>query len=520
MPAPKELEEAIHAFLSIASPGGITVEENGEPVLAGSNLRGELNLRGRRLLLHLWSEQGTFVRRVLSIKRQTADELVLQVERFGRSQPGTLHLWRGEGKKSARASNRVAFRTLFRRMLGQAFPDEQVDSLQSSSDRERSFSSLYVRGMMGRGRQRWAVIGASSLETQASLDGMLTYGLIWLDWSLQRQTNSRQKTIITGLRLFLPVGRSRITANRLPWLKSGPGGMRFELYEIDEDQWRVERVDERDFGNVETHLVAAQNAEARRGGLRDLPEEARRICSLAPGLIEARSTGEGAEISFRIRGLEFARLAPNRYGSGLVASRGRVLFGCALPEGTGLRQLHDGNRHMLGQLVREIAERRRPDASDRNHPFYRLQAERWLEQLVAADITRIDPRFDCRFVFSQVPAFSASDRGVIDILSVTRDGRLAVLELKADEDIHLPLQALDYWLRVRWHQERNDFARQGYFPGVALRPDSPLLHLVAPGLRFHPTGDVIRRYLSPEIELVRVGLNENWRAGLEVVFRQ
>jgi hypothetical protein len=31
-----------------------------------------------------------------------------------------------------------------------------------------------------------------------------------------------------------------------------------------------------------------------------------------------------------------------------------------------------------------------------------------------------------------------------------RDGRLAVLELKAGEDIHLILQAVDYWLRVRW----------------------------------------------------------------------
>ena len=29
---------------------------------------------------------------------------------------------------------------------------------------------------------------------------------------------------------------------------------------------------------------------------------------------------------------------------------------------------------------------------------------------------------------------------MIDVLTVTREGRLAVLELKANEDIHLPLQ--------------------------------------------------------------------------------
>jgi len=34
---------------------------------------------------------------------------------------------------------------------------------------------------------------------------------------------------------------------------------------------------------------------------------------------------------------------------------------------------------------------------------------------------------------------------MIDVLAVTLEGHLAVLELKADEDIHLPLQGVDYW---------------------------------------------------------------------------
>lgn len=39
------------------------------------------------------------------------------------------------------------------------------------------------------------------------------------------------------------------------------------------------------------------------------------------------------------------------------------------------------------------------------------------------------------------PRLRASDRGMIDLLAATREGRLTVIELKADEDIHLPLQA-------------------------------------------------------------------------------
>jgi hypothetical protein len=95
-----------------------------------------------------------------------------------------------------------------------------------------------------------------------------------------------------------------------------------------------------------------------------------------------------------------------------------------------------------------------------------------------------------------------------------------VLELKASEDIQLVMQAVDYWLRVRWHHQQDDFRRYGYFPDVALQQKPPLLFLVAPGFRFHPSSDIVLRYLSSEIEVVRIGLAENWRRGLRVIFRQ
>jgi hypothetical protein len=109
---------------------------------------------------------------------------------------------------------------------------------------------------------------------------------------------------------------------------------------------------------------------------------------------------------------------------------------------------------------------------------------------------------------------------VIDLLGVTREGRLAVVELKASEDIHLVLQAVDYWLRVRWHLQQDDFHRYGYFSGIELQQKPPLLYLVAPCFRFHPATDTLLRYLCRDLEVTRVGLNENWRGGLRVVLRQ
>jgi hypothetical protein len=65
-----------------------------------------------------------------------------------------------------------------------------------------------------------------------------------------------------------------------------------------------------------------------------------------------------------------------------------------------------------------------------------------------------------------------------------------------------------------------DIARYGYFPRVELQPLPPLVYLVAPALRFHPATDELLRYLSPEFEILRVGLAESWRRGLRVVMRQ
>ena len=54
--------------------------------------------------------------------------------------------------------------------------------------------------------------------------------------------------------------------------------------------------------------------------------------------------------------------------------------------------------------------------------------------------SRVIPRLDPRHVYAQVPAIAgASDRGLLDLLGVTADGRLAVIELKAEEDLHFAL---------------------------------------------------------------------------------
>src|SRR2546429_4559068 len=103
------------------------------------------------------------------------------------------------------------------------------------------------------------------------------------------------------------------------------------------------------------------------------------------------------------------------------------------------------------------------------------------------------------------------EHGILDLLTVARSGRLAVIELKSSEHIHLPLQAADYWLRVRRQLQSGEIARYGYFHGVALQQAPPLVYLIAPALRFHPATDDPLKYLSAELEVARVGDRKSTR---------
>lgn len=490
-----EASQVEQAMNQLIAAGPVEVYENGQWLAVLSGLRFEVRHDGRKTLIHLWSEERNLVRRVLRIAEQTEGHIVLEVQRFGRTRPDRLEFVCADGAPSPVRLGREKFRDRFRQLLAEQFPDEQISSLTTSADLEHSLSGCFARGLLYRGKRGWAVLGASPAEGAATIDGILTYGLVWLGRA-RRQAEGRA---VAGLRLFLPEGSSRVTAHRLAALGSST---HIELYELDATSRRSRPVDARDIGNLTTWLTPRREIEST---LVEAAADIAKLRQLAPDDIQVGVPPGTREVTFRLRGVEWARW-----------QRGKVLFGL----GEQRRELNENNWGALEQLLRELDTFRHPLARDTTHPLYRMQAERWLESLVQADSTRIDARLDLRHVYSQVPAFAATDRGVIDLLGVTREGRLVVIELKATEDIHLVFQAVDYWLRVRWHQQQGDFHRYGYFTGLELQQKPPLLYLVAPGFCFHSTTDTLLEFLSPEVDVRRVGLNENWRRGLRVVFRK
>jgi hypothetical protein len=168
-------------------------------------------------------------------------------------------------------------------------------------------------------------------------------------------------------------------------------------------------------------------------------------------------------------------------------------------------------------LAVELAQRRNASAPDRGHPLYRGWPECWLDSAVRANLELIDANLLPDRLHGEVLAQSGLASGRADLLAISQEGRLTVLELKVGEDIHLPLQALDYWMRIAWHSRRGEL--DNLFPGMRVLREDPKLMLVAPAICFHPATDTILRYFPPHICVERVGLNLEWQNRLKVVLR-
>jgi hypothetical protein len=130
------------------------------------------------------------------------------------------------------------------------------------------------------------------------------------------------------------------------------------------------------------------------------------------------------ESSFSFRGLDFARCSVEGLSFGLDDSR--------LP-------LTKATESALEKLLRQLELHRNPLTEETSHALYRKAPERWIETMIREDPTKLDARLDARYLYSQLPAFTAGSRGILDLLGVTRRGQLVVIELKASEDIQLSI---------------------------------------------------------------------------------
>jgi hypothetical protein len=518
--APDVLAREIEEYL--AQHPAAAVLEDGRVIFDMCNARYSVTESHGRCVLQLWSEERNVIRTVVGAQSR-AQCLRVMTRRMGAPKPQALELVPTSDRRTptARDTARRTYQRLLERALTRAFIGSKVDGLNSAMDLEHSFGPAYVRGRLLKGTAADAVIAVGEAESPTTVDGIITLGVLWLDYCRQHGDGRRH---FGGLKVIMPGGCSRTTAERMAWLNHAAA--EFQLYTLDERSEELVPVDFRDTGNLKSRLVHAFSASAAiercRTGLDRLlalvPEGARPRIEIHPH--------SPAEVGLSLYGLEFARV---RHGLAAhsFAQEDEVTFGAGPNE----TPLNEENESLARELFARLFRSRYPGGSHTD-ALFRLQPEHWLEARLRAAIDDLLPGLRGDMLHSQVPALSSGDRGMLDLLTIDRNGRLAVIELKADEDLHLPMQALDYWIRVRALNEDRQpiaggtgralsaFERQGYFAGAEVSPAPPRLLLAAPALRIHPANEPVLRYFSPHVEWELIALNEHWRQDLKVVFRK
>jgi hypothetical protein len=517
--SPTQLAGIIESYLA-AHPAAAVLED-GHVLFDMRTARYSVDESHGRCLLQLWSDERNLIRTVADVK-QRAQSLRIATRKMGAARPQFLEFTATNDRRTptARDAGRRNYQRLLERVLTRHFMGSKVDGLRTAMDLEHSFGPAYVRGRLLKGTAADAVIGVGAAESASVIDGVLTLGILWLNYC-REHTDARRH--FGGLKVVVPAGAWRPTAERMAWLNHAAAN--FELFTLDERSEELAPVDFRDTGNFDSHLV---HAFSRTAALERCNSGIARLLALVPDVARERveiRPHSATEVGILLHGLEFARV---RHGASAhsFAREDEITFGAGPSE----TPLTPENEDLCRDLLRRLFLSRHADGTHTD-PLFRMAPERWLESRLRARITEMLPELRGDLVYNQVPALSSGDRGMLDLLTLDRNARLVVLELKADEDLQLPLQALDYWMRVRaLNADRQPavgttvplsaFTRSGYFPGVEISALPPRLILAAPALRIHPANEVVLRYLSPQIEWELLALTEHWRRELKIIFRK
>jgi hypothetical protein len=377
------------------------------------------------------------------------------------------------------------------------WPGCRVVAACRRSDRSHTLSGSYYRIRIRYANEDQFVLACASDLLDEVVHSILTQALLWVTHLNIRKMLNRKP----GIHLLVPADHSTVVIHRSRLLNTG---------RVEVSVWNCERSETGELRICRPGALPAplENRDYRwpvLGPFRWSPLLAR-VLDLAPDAIQRYPRFQDYD-SLRLNGLEFARA--------LGPERDRIVFGV----GGCQTELTEENFEELRRLVGEILYYRRPDSPASDHPYYRIQAERWLECQLLSEVEFLFPELIPGSVYPQIPLYLGKTPGRADILGADLTGNLVVMELKVSEDPDMPLQALDYWGRVREHNWNGDFERRGYFSGIRLSRARPRLYLVAPIFSFHDSLERLLGCLEPDLEVNKIAVNEDWRCGIRILHR-
>jgi hypothetical protein len=462
----------------------------------------DITVSHEKLMLSCWTERGTRLWRVLAW-HWTGQSLMLQVSRKMGAELAQIELIPRTSAKAVAATIRAA-REMRCDVLAQLAAASQaetaIERISLSRGTRPGQPGRYAHILLKRRTERIAVTGPVVSSQPATVDAFLSSALLWFKRTADRvkPPHVQQLWLIVSPELLKPI------LYRVALLRGSLKDI-IRVFTVDDDL------------KVLTEFRCPDKKEFWKKKLARFPpvaaamltEQAQAIVAEAPHAIDVVNARHGETL--RYFGLPFARVRS-------LLGNERVWFGIDRAH----RKLLDQTTWNEWQnLLNDLHEHRSGSALDHRHAFYRAAPEAWLESLLRRDITKLDPGLVIAPLHAQFRTARGAKLGIrpIDLLALRQDGRLVVIELKVSEDREHVLQGADYWRRVEAHRCRGHIAKAKLFGDRQIRDEAPLVYLVAPTLRVHPSFQTLAHCISRDIEIYRFDINEDWRSGVRVMRR-
>ena len=455
-----------------------------------------------RLVLSCWTEKGNRIWRVVAWT-WNGQALEFETSRRMGARRELIQLIPRTTAKHVAATIRAARQLRCERLAQLAAalePQTTIERLSLSRGTRPGQPGRHAQILLRRKRERIAVTGPVVAGRPAVVDSFLSAALLWF-----RRTSDRVKPpyveqlwLIVSPELLMPV------LYRVSLLR-GNLKSTIRVFTVDDDLTFLTEVhcpDKQELWKKKLArfppVAAATPSELSIAIIAEVPH--------AIDVVHARH-GE----TLRYFGLPFARVRS-------LFGRQKVWFGI---DRAHRRLLDESTWNEWQNLLRDLREHRSASTLDHRHAFYRAAPEAWLESLLRRDISHLDPGLIIAPLHAQFRTARGAKLGIrpIDLLALRQDGRLVVIELKVSEDREHVLQGADYWRRVEAHRRRGHIAKAKLFGDRTIRDQAPLVYLVAPTLRVHPSFQTLAHCISPDIEIYRFDINEDWRSGVRVMRR-
>ena len=469
----------------------------------------EITANNERLVLSCLTPQGWQTRRVENWENKKGKIVFALAGKFNSEKteftftPRVLVVELTEEVQAARISKAREIAEIARQNFSARAKTERVGlSRANRRGRTGSFARILLVNPKGK-----TIAVCSSVLEKTNVEKLLTHSILWLEkleerrkisklWLLIEESAAEDLTKLYALlrcawrekiQIFARVTENQIS-NENGKLQSNPEVLRAVDCLPFTDLWRE------------------KPKKINRPARWDLSETAQRVVEFAPEAVDVARSRGGETVRFF--GLPFLRIRK-------IFGEEAIWFGI---EGKRKRILDEGNLRDFEKLLSDLREHRRADALDRKNFLYRSAPESWLESILRRDVSRLDPNLRLAPLHAQ---FRISNRkGALDLLALRTDGRLVVIELKVAPDREMIFQAANYWRQIELERRSGNLQKIGLFDEVQIADAPALVYLVAPLMSFHHEFEILARAISPEIEIWRFDLNEDWRNGIRVARRE